>query len=55
MSNLGFSGIVSFLSPILSYLYPLLIALTLYNIAMWVWRKTRAPKTLKAKNGLSLS
>lgn len=36
MSNLGFSGIVAFLSPILFYLYPLLIVLTIFNIAWWV-------------------
>lgn len=40
MSNLGFSGIVSFLDPILSYLYPLLIGLTLLNITTWMWRQS---------------
>lgn len=36
MSNLGFSGIAAFLSPILFYLYPLLIILTIINILWWV-------------------
>jgi len=39
MSNLGFSGIMAFLTPILFYLYPLLILLTVINIANWIWRK----------------
>lgn len=39
VSNLGFSGIVAFLSPILFYLYPLLIILTVLNIVVWVWRR----------------
>lgn len=41
MSNLGFSGIASFLSPILFYLYPLLILLTFINIVNWVWKKKK--------------
>jgi LIVCS family branched-chain amino acid:cation transporter len=46
MSNLGFSGIAAFLSPILFYLYPLLILLTLINIARWMWQKHRIVKNL---------
>lgn len=46
MSNLGFSGIMAFLSPILFYLYPLLILLTVVNIAGWIWRK-QAVKSLR--------
>lgn len=49
MSNLGFSGIVNFLGPILSYLYPLLIVLTLVNMGTWLWRNSRTPKILEAK------
>ena len=41
MSNFGFSGIASFLSPILFYLYPLLILLTVVNIARWFWRRKK--------------
>jgi len=41
MSNLGFNGIASFLSPILFYLYPLLILLTVINIVNWVWKKKK--------------
>jgi LIVCS family branched-chain amino acid:cation transporter len=41
MSNLGFSGIASFLSPILFYLYPLLILLTVINIVNWVRKKKK--------------
>jgi LIVCS family branched-chain amino acid:cation transporter len=55
MSNLGFSGIVSFLAPILSYLYPLLIGLTLLNITTWAWRQTRFTKLQAEKNGVSIS
>ena len=40
ISNLGFSGITTFLSPILLYLYPLLILLTVINIIHWFWGKT---------------
>ncbi|EKE09242.1 MAG: hypothetical protein ACD_16C00205G0038 [uncultured bacterium] len=54
MSNLGFSGIVSFLDPILTYLYPLLIALTLINIGTWIWRNSRTLKTSKSKNEVYL-
>ncbi|MBY0500696.1 MAG: branched-chain amino acid transport system II carrier protein [Alphaproteobacteria bacterium] len=39
MSNLGFSEIAALLSPILFYLYPLLILLTFINIGTWIWRK----------------
>ncbi|MBP6951730.1 MAG: branched-chain amino acid transport system II carrier protein [Alphaproteobacteria bacterium] len=49
MSNLGFSGIVSFLMPILLYLYPLLILLTVINIATWVWEKLRPIKVRSSK------
>jgi LIVCS family branched-chain amino acid:cation transporter len=55
MSNLGFSGIVSFLTPILSYLYPLLIGLTLLNITTWAWRQTRFAKPQVTKNGISIN
>lgn len=41
MSNLGFSGIASFLSPILFYLYPILILLTVINIGNWMWQKRK--------------
>ncbi len=44
MSNLGFSGISAFLSPILYYLYPLLICLTIINIAWWIKQKNREAK-----------
>ncbi|MBY0291757.1 MAG: branched-chain amino acid transport system II carrier protein [Alphaproteobacteria bacterium] len=44
MSNLGFKGIVSFLTPILFYLYPLLILLTIINIATWMWGRFRLIK-----------
>lgn len=36
-SNLGFSGIMSFLSPIVSLVYPAIIVLTLCNIAYRLW------------------
>lgn len=49
MSNLGFSGIMAFLTPILSYLYPLLIFLTVINIAGWFWRK----QTVKSKQSFA--
>ncbi len=39
ISNLVFSGIMAFLTPILFYLYPLLILLTVINIVRWFWRK----------------
>ncbi len=41
ISNIGFSGIMTFLDPILFYLYPLLILLTVINIAIWFWRKNQ--------------
>ncbi|HUX78670.1 MAG TPA: branched-chain amino acid transport system II carrier protein [Alphaproteobacteria bacterium] len=47
MSNLGFSGIMAFLTPILSYLYPLLILLTVINIASWFWKR-QALKSLQS-------
>ncbi|MBX9620484.1 MAG: branched-chain amino acid transport system II carrier protein [Alphaproteobacteria bacterium] len=55
MSNLGFRGIVSLLTPILSYLYPLLIGLTLLNITTWAWRQTRFAKSQVTKNEISIS
>jgi LIVCS family branched-chain amino acid:cation transporter len=47
ISNFGFSGIVSFLSPILSYLYPLLILLTIINITVRFWQKERSVEASK--------
>lgn len=41
MSNLGFSGIAAFLTPILFYLYPLLILLTVVNIIHWFWTRKK--------------
>lgn len=43
LSNIGFSGIASFLSPILFYLYPLLIILTVINIVTWFWTRKKSP------------
>jgi len=41
MSNIGFSGIMALLGPILFYLYPLLILLTVLNIISWFWKRNR--------------
>lgn len=46
MSNLGFSGIATLLSPILFYLYPLLILLTFINITRWMWQKYATARNL---------
>ncbi|MBS0271930.1 MAG: branched-chain amino acid transport system II carrier protein [Proteobacteria bacterium] len=45
MSNLGFNGIVAFLAPILYYLYPLLILLTMINLVSWVWKRRKVEKS----------
>lgn len=45
MSNLGFSGIVAFLTPILYYLYPLLILLTIVNLVSWFWKRNKIEKS----------
>ncbi len=50
MSNLGFSGIAAFLQPILFYLYPLLIALTIVNIIWWCVQYKKQTHTAVSKN-----
>lgn len=50
MSNLGFSGIAAFLQPILFYLYPLLIILTIVNIVWWYLQYKKHPQAAMSKN-----
>jgi LIVCS family branched-chain amino acid:cation transporter len=44
-AHLGFSGIVTFLTPIIQVIYPGLILLTLFNLlhALYGWRMVRWP------------
>jgi branched-chain amino acid:cation transporter, LIVCS family len=45
ISTLGFSGIMSFIGPILEAIYPALIVLTVLNISykVWGWKAIRMP------------
>ncbi|MDR0407258.1 MAG: branched-chain amino acid transport system II carrier protein [Holosporales bacterium] len=50
VSTLGFSGIVQFMQPVLQYMYPVLIGLTLVNLVretrkIYRWKRALAPST----------
>ncbi len=47
MSALGFSGLIAWFAPIIKICYPIVIALSIYNAAGWVYRRYACNKTAK--------